>query len=74
MVLTPPCRLDDLITTLEAGKPITKEMVRRAEQLQALDLVKFGRDIAIEAIEQEQREIDELAKREQEKRDVISPR
>lgn len=66
----PPCRITELINTLESGQSITQQQVNRIATLQALDLVKIGRDTAREALELEQVELEDLVRREQEKRHV----
>ena len=69
--MTFPSRLEGLIKQLESGQPLTRDLVRRTEQLQILDLAKVGEDFAREAIERDRQGMDDFALREKEKLNVI---
>ena len=52
-----PDRLGELIQRIEAGEPITQELVDRIAMLQTLDLVKVGRDFTADAIKRDREHI-----------------
>lgn len=49
----PTDRLSDLVKTLEDGKDVTPDQLRRTAQLQALDIAKVGRDFVNDRIARE---------------------